>query len=123
MTAMDTNRTKFPKLRSDGSAVVNVCITASDVTTSHLCQQLSAWLANWWTTAPTFVLSGRTFSPQRELVSPPAAAATDASVVLTLHLRDGQARLWKDWFAYDVLPKVKSLIPSVVVNEFASPED
>ena len=119
---MLSERIEFPKRRSDGSAVVEVDLSVPGLETSRDAARLSSWTTGWLSSS-TFTILDKTFDPQVDLVRAPEATAYPGGLVITLHLREGHTKLWKDWFILHVLPSLQAVIPGAVVQSFRSPEE
>jgi hypothetical protein len=120
---MDQSLIKFPAVRPDGTAQVDVYLTAAGIAPNSLVEALSIKLSTIWNDSSPFRLFEFTFDPAQELIGPPVVAASPDGAVLTLVLKDGRARIWKDWFILRVVPQLTAELPTLAVSRFASPTD
>jgi hypothetical protein len=120
---MDQSLIKFPAVRPDGTARVDVYLTVGGTSPNSLVDALSSQLSAIWSDGSSFRLFESTFDPAQELIGPPVVAASPDGAVLTLVLKDGHARMWKDWFNLHVVPQLTAGLPTLAVTRFASPTD
>ena len=120
---MEQGLIKFPAVRPDDTAQVDVCLTAAGTSPDSLVEALSIQLSAIWNNGSPFRLFEFTFDPTKELVGPPIVAASPDGAVLTFVLKDGRARIWKDWFILRVVPQLTAELPTLAVTRFASPTD
>jgi hypothetical protein len=120
---MDHGLIKFPAVRPDGTAQVDVYLTAAGVAPDSLVEALSIQLSAIWNDASPFKVFEFNFDPAKDLMGPPVVAASPDGGVLTLMLKDGRARIWKDWFILHVVPQLTAKLPTLAVSRFASPAD
>jgi hypothetical protein len=97
---------------------VAVDFATPDLTQSAVAARLASWRTEWLANS-TFA----TFDPRVDLLETPEATAYPGGLRIAFHLRDGHAKLWKDWFILHVVPSLESIVPGATFRSFSSPEE
>jgi hypothetical protein len=113
------DRVKFPRRQEDGTALAELWIAAPDTSFGTPSEELARQLSAALSLCGPYSLSGLSFDPVQDLVSPPQVRLESKALVLRLHLRDFRKKFWRDWLVHQVVPAIRSVVPGATIRQIA----